>query len=104
MQAKRGGDKDRTGGSTKKIGKFSSAFEKADTQKCRLSLRRDEFSFPPWQLVPTAVLDGAVTLKGSLNGRFFLKICMPHSLMTTYRMNLISAGSISLDSTFNKII
>jgi hypothetical protein len=31
------------------------------------------FSFPPWQFVPTAVLDGAVTLKGSLNGRFFLK-------------------------------
>jgi len=40
MQAKGGGgDKDRTGGSTKKIGKFSSAFEKADTQKCRLSLQ-----------------------------------------------------------------
>ncbi len=32
----------------------------------------------------------------------FLKISVPHSLMTTYQMNLISAGSISLESTFKK--
>ncbi len=31
----------------------------------------------------------------------FFKISAPHSVMTTYRMNLILAGSISLDSTFN---
>jgi hypothetical protein len=31
----------------------------------------------------------------------FLKTSAPLSLMTTYRMSLISAGSISLDSTFN---
>ncbi len=31
----------------------------------------------------------------------FSKISAPHSLITTYRMNLILAGSISLDSTFN---
>ncbi len=44
------------------------------------------------------------TLKGSQRmggGAFFLKPSAPLSLMTTYRMSLISAGSISLDSTFN---
>jgi hypothetical protein len=30
------------------------------------------------------------------------KTSTPHSLMTTYRMNLISAKSISLDSTFKR--
>ncbi len=30
--------------------------------------------------------------------QLFLKISAPHSLMTTYSMNLISAGSISLGS------
>ncbi len=30
----------------------------------------------------------------------FLKTSAPFSVMTTYRMSLISAGSISLDSTF----
>ncbi len=33
-------------------------------------------------------------------GRIFLKPSAPLSLMKTYRMSLISAGSISLDSTF----
>jgi hypothetical protein len=33
--------------------------------------------------------------------RIFLKASAPLSLMTTYQMSLISAGSISLDSTFN---
>jgi hypothetical protein len=33
-------------------------------------------------------------------GRIVLKISGPSSLMTTNRMNLISAGSISLESTF----
>ena len=32
-------------------------------------------------------------------GRIFLKTFRPLSLMKTYRMSLISAGSISLDST-----
>ncbi len=32
--------------------------------------------------------------------RIFLKPSTPLSLMTIYRMSLISAGSISLDSTF----
>ncbi len=43
------------------------------------------------------------TLKGSHRrggGLIFLKTSAPHSLMMTYRMNIISAGSISLDSTF----
>jgi hypothetical protein len=34
--------------------------------------------------------------------RIFLKIYAPHSLITTYRINLISAVSISLDSAFKK--
>jgi hypothetical protein len=32
--------------------------------------------------------------------QIFLKTSSPLSLMTTYQMSLISAGSISLDSTF----
>ncbi len=61
-----------------------------------------------WESVsdlPTAAQDGAVTLNGSHSmgdGRIFLQISVPYSLMTTYRMNLISAGSVSLDSTFKK--
>ncbi len=35
------------------------------------------------------------------DGRIFLKFSVPLSLVNTYKMNLISAGSISLDSTFN---
>jgi hypothetical protein len=34
------------------------------------------------------------------DGRIFLKISAPLSLINTNQMNLISAGSISLDSTF----
>jgi hypothetical protein len=57
-----------------------------------------------WQFVfkkPTAVGDGAVTLKGSDMGaeRIFLKISTPHSLTMTYPINLILAGSISLENT-----
>jgi hypothetical protein len=43
------------------------------------------------------------TLKGSQRmggGVIFLKTFSPLSLMKTYRMSLILAGSISLDSTF----
>jgi hypothetical protein len=62
-----------------------------------------------WEFVselPTDLRDGAstVTLNGSHSmgdGRIFLKISVPHSLMPTYRMNLISAESTSLDDTFN---
>jgi hypothetical protein len=36
-------------------------------------------------------------------GPIFLKISAPHCSMMTYRMNLISARSISLDSTFKCI-
>ncbi len=44
-----------------------------------------------------------------MNGKFcqnsytniFLKTSTPHSLMTTYRMKLLSSRSISLDSNFN---
>jgi hypothetical protein len=60
-----------------------------------------------WELgsfLPTAVRNGAESLKGSHrmgDGPIFLKASSPHSSMTTYRMNLLSAKSISLDSTFN---
>jgi hypothetical protein len=46
-----------------------------------------------------------VTLKGSLrigDEPIFLKNSAPHFLMTTYRMNLLSARSISLDNTFKR--
>jgi hypothetical protein len=36
-------------------------------------------------------------------GRIFLKTFEPLSLMKTYRMSLISAGSISLDSTLKEV-
>jgi hypothetical protein len=55
----------------------------------------DEFSSPHWQFVskkPTAVRDGPVTLKGShsmSDGRIFIKILAPHSLMTIYRISLV---------------
>jgi hypothetical protein len=55
-----------------------------------------------WKLnaqLPVTVRDGAVTLKGMGTGGFFLKPSAPLSLMTTYRMSLISAGAILLDST-----
>ncbi len=38
------------------------------------------------------------------DGRVFLKIYESLSLMKAFRMNLISAGSITLDSTFNTYI
>jgi hypothetical protein len=48
------------------------------------------------------VLDGAVILKGSLTGwgtgGVLQKTSAPLSLMTAYRMSLISSGTISLNS------
>jgi hypothetical protein len=47
--------------------------------------------------------DGAVTLKGSHrmgDGPIFLKTSASHSLMKSFQMNLLSARSIALDSTF----
>jgi hypothetical protein len=37
-------------------------------------------------------------------GQIFLKISAPLSLINTFQMNLISAGSISLDSIFREAI
>jgi len=54
--------------------------------------------------LPTAFRD--VTLKRSHRmgeGRICLKISAPLSLSEAFQMNLISAGSISLDSTFKKL-
>jgi hypothetical protein len=39
-----------------------------------------------------------------LDGRIFPQISTPFSLINTCQMSPISAGSISLDSTFNKIL
>jgi hypothetical protein len=61
-----------------------------------------------WQLgaqLPITVQYGTVALKGSHkmgDGPIFLKTSAPLSLMTTYRMSLILAGSISLDSTWEE--
>jgi hypothetical protein len=52
------------------------------------------------------VQDGTVTLKGSYTmgggGRIFLETSAPLPLINIYRISLISAGSISLDSTFKE--
>ncbi len=39
-----------------------------------------------------------------VDGPFFLETSVPHSLMLTYRKNLLSARSISLDSTFKSYL
>jgi hypothetical protein len=71
-----------------------------------LSLRRHEFSWPVWELGsqwPTTVQGGRKSLKGSHrmeDGQIFLKTSAPLSLIENYRMNLLSAGSISQESTF----
>jgi hypothetical protein len=52
-------------------------------------------SFQAWKFIselPTAVRDGALTLKGfhrMRDGPICLKTSVSHSLMTTYRMNLL---------------
>ncbi len=38
------------------------------------------------------------------DGRIFLKISTPLSLINTYQINLISSGSISLDNTFKFLV
>jgi hypothetical protein len=55
---------------------------------------------------PTAVPDGVESFKGSHgmgDFRIFLKISVPLALINTYQMNIISAGSISLESTFKTL-
>jgi hypothetical protein len=55
-------------------------------------------------LCACTVQDGAVTLEGShrMGGRqIFIKNYATLSLIMAFRMNLILAGSIPLDSTFN---
>ncbi len=72
--------------------------------------RRNEISSPPSQLVSKLPIkkhgSALKTLKGSHrmgDGPIKKKTSTPHSLMTTYRMNLISAKSI-LDSTFKRSV
>jgi hypothetical protein len=83
-----------TVGSTKRMGNFSSAFEKANKYPCRLSLQRDEFLSRVGNLFPNRQQlyeVGAVAFKGSnrmQDGRIFRKISAAHSLMMTYQMNL----------------
>jgi hypothetical protein len=91
-----------SGSSTR--GELISAFEKADTSAAYPYAQR--ISLPCWKFVsklPTAAQDGAITLKGShrmRTGGFFYKNSAPLSLAKAFRMNLILAGSISLDITF----
>jgi hypothetical protein len=66
-----------------------------------------EFSCLCWELQSNSqqlyVSGGGESFHGSHRmgeGRIFRKISAPLSLINIYRMNLISAGSISLDSTF----
>jgi hypothetical protein len=86
------------------MGKLSSAFKKPTLVPLIPTARR--ISFPHWHFVselPTAVRRGAKSLKGSHrmgNGQIFLKTSAPLSLTKAFRMNLISAGYILLDSTF----
>jgi len=91
---------------------------------CTLYILRNEnsantplFSYPPARWIswprrqlrpqlPTSVRGNAEFLKGSQklgDGSIFLKTSAPHSLMTTYRMNLLFR-SISLDSNFKSIV
>jgi hypothetical protein len=52
--------------------------------------------------LPTAVRGSAESQKGLSQeggGRIFLKTFLPLSLIKTFQMNLVSAGSILLDST-----
>ncbi len=75
---------------SKRMGKLSSAFNKADTYAAYTY--GWWISIPGWKFISellTAVQDGDVTLKGShrmgTRGRkIFLKTSEPHSLMTTY--------------------
>jgi hypothetical protein len=100
-----------TDGYTKRMRSLRSAFEKADSQseqifKCHLSLQRNEFHACVGNLFPSSQSknkEALYTLKGSHrmgHGVFFLKTSASHSLMTTYRINPLTARSISLDSTF----
>jgi hypothetical protein len=52
-----------------------------------------------WKQKSALILNRAV--RGWGEGRFFLKASATLPLIKIYRMSLISAGSISLDSTFN---
>ncbi len=93
--------------SMKRMGKFSWGTEKADRQKCRLSLRYGALNFHSvaiWlQIANSCTRWRCNWLSQHGDGQIFIKIFSPHSLTTTYRMNLISAGSISLGSTFKLI-
>ncbi len=63
-------------------------------------------SFPRWEFVselPTVIRGSSESLNGSQkmgDGGIFLNTSAPHSLIKTFWMKLISAGSISLNSAF----
>ncbi len=101
--------------------------EKGETQfspwksrhKCRLSLRHDEFHVHNFFIAPSPTpvcTDRFVCVFGksffriangwtgrNLDRRIFIKkFSVPPSLIKNFRKSLISAGSIPLDSTFNK--
>jgi hypothetical protein len=89
------------------MGKLSSAFEKADTSAA--------YSYSMMNFVPLLGIQIKIAnsctrwycealwyfkgLSQDGNGRIFLKTSTPLSWIKIFRMNLISAGSILLDST-----
>jgi hypothetical protein len=84
--------------------KLSSVFEKANTNA---AYPYNAMNFIPalgmHSELPIAVRSGAESLKGSLrllDRRIFLKSLAPLSLIKAFRINLISAESISQDNTF----
>ncbi len=76
--------------------------------KCRLALRRVNFisalginfRIARSRTIWRCNFKGLSQDGGWANFSIFLKTSAPHSLMTTYRINLLSDRSISLDSTF----
>jgi hypothetical protein len=73
-------------------------------RRCKKSTLNDLVHLTPLRIPLMNPGDGAVILKGSHRmgvEHIFLNTSAPLSLMTTYRMSLISAGFFLLDSTFN---
>ncbi len=86
-----------TGGSSKRMGTLSSAFAKAGVM-----------NFIPSLEIRFRLANSCTRRRGSFKGlsqdggwRIFLKTSAPLSLIKAFRVNLISAGSMSLDSTQN---
>jgi hypothetical protein len=92
------------GGSTKRMGKLSSAFEKADSSAA--------YPFCGMNFIPKLGIRFRIAkvhtrwvcnfkgLSQDGDGWIFQKISAPLSLIKAFRINLITAGSILVNSTF----